>query len=312
MLDLERKVEQVVSDTIREFSGRTFSSEEIELIKWTRKTYPKLSVTELAKTICEFIGWTTPAGIAKRPQCIEFLELLETEGILQLPPKSKARKRDNTIKETNLDKVITTKEILGEVRDFEPIQLSIVRPGKEMTRWRAYIDRYHMLKYKTVFGSRLQYFVKSGDTELGCLQFSASSWALSERDKWIGWSVDDRKARLNLIVNNSRFLIFPWVQIRNLASKALSLAAKQIQKDWLREYCYAPVLLETFVDLAHFKGTCYKAANWVYLGETKGRGRMDRYKQRALSKKAIFMYPLQRDFKACLKGEKPYKVVDPQ
>jgi hypothetical protein len=123
--------------------------------------------------------------------------------------------------------------------------------------------------------------------------------------------VDDRKARLNLIVNNSRYLIFPWVHIKNLASKALSLAAKQIREDWLQEYCYAPVLLETFVDLAHFKGTCYKAANWRYLGETKGRGRMDRNKEYALSKKAIFMYPLQDDFKAVLKGEKPCKAVNP-
>ena len=312
MLDLERKVEQVMDDTIRVFSGRTFSSEEIDLIKWTRKTYPKLSRKELAKTVCEFIGWTTPAGVPKRPQCVKFLEQLETEGILQLPPKKETRKKDKTVKTPDLDIALTSKEILGEVRDFEPIQLSIVRPGKDMTRWRAYIERYHMLKYKSVFGSRLQYFVKSGDTELGCLQFSASSWALAERDKWIGWTVDDRKARLNLIVNNSRFLIFPWVHIRNLASKALSLASKQIQEDWLREYCYAPVLIETFVDLAHFKGTCYKAANWVYLGETKGRGRMDRNKEYKLSKKAIFMYPLQRDFKSYLKGEKPYKVVDPE
>jgi hypothetical protein len=106
-----------------------------------------------------------------------------------------------------------------------------------------------MLGDKLVFGSRLQYFVKSGDTELGCIQFSASAWALEERDKWIGWDVEDRKKRLHLIVNNSRFLIFPWVHIRNLASRALSFAAKQIQQDWLMEYCYAPVLLETFVDL---------------------------------------------------------------
>jgi len=303
-----------MSDTIREFSGRTFSSEEIELIKWTRKTYPKLSRIELAKTICEFIGWTTPAGVAKRRQCVKFLEQLETEGLLQLPSpsKTKTRKKHNTTEETDLDKSITSEEIHSKVRDLEAIQLSIARPGKEMARWRAYIDRYHMLKYKTVFGSRLQYFIKSGETELGCLQISASSWALAERDKWIGWTEADRKARLHLIVNNSRFLIFPWVHIKNLASKSLSLAAKQLQDDWLRQYCYAPVLLETFVDLANYQGTGYKAANWLYLGNTKGRGRMDRHNQHALSPKAIFMYPLQREFKACLKGEKPYKVVDPE
>jgi hypothetical protein len=141
-----------------------------------------------------------------------------------------------------------------------------------------------MLGYKNVFGSQLHYFIKSGDKELGCLQFSASAWALEHRDRWIGWSIQDKKERLHLIINNSRFLIFPWLHIRNLASRALSLAAKQIQNDWLREYCYAPVLLETFVDLEHFTGTCYKATSWLYLGQTKGRGRMDR--------KNEYLYPL--------------------
>lgn len=162
-----------------------------------------------------------------------------------------------------------------------------------------------MLGDKQVFGSRLAYFIKSRETILGCLQFSASSWALSTRDEWIGWKVQDRKQRLQLIVNNSRFLILPWVSVKNLASKVLSLAIKQLQEDWLREYCYAPVLLETFVDTSHFAGTCYKASNWTYLGETQGRGRMDRKKEYALSRKAIYMYPLQKDFKDCLKGIKP-------
>jgi hypothetical protein len=112
-------------------------------------------------------------------------------------------------------------------------------------------------------------------------------------------------------VNNSRYLIFPWVKIKNLASCALSIVSKRIQKDWLRKYCYAPVLLETFVDLEYFQGTCYKAANWINLGKTKGRGRMDRNKEYALSQKAIFMYPLEKDFKEILKGEKPFKVVNP-
>ena len=229
--------------------------------------------------------------------------------VIQLPPVKVKKPTSGKIKVTAID--FNAKEINGEVKNFEAIQLRVVQSGEELQRWRAYVEQYHMLGFKTVFGSRLQYFIKSGDIELGCMQFSASSWALEGRDKWIGWTENDRKVRLNLIINNSRFLIFPWVHIRNLASKALSMAAKQIQEDWLREYCYAPVVLETFVDLEHFKGTCYKAANWVYLGETKGRGRMDRHAERALSRKAIFMYPLQDDFKAVLRGEKPCKAVNP-
>ena len=300
-----------MDDTIRVFSGRTISPEDIELIKWARKTYPNLPRYELAGTVCELLDWNTASGWAKRKQCMECLEVLEAEGIIQLPPVNTAMQKIGKGRASIPELNFNTSEITGKITEYETIKLTIARSGQNLKRWRAYVNKYHMLGDKTVFGSRLQYFVKSGDIELGCMQFSASSWALEERDKWIGWTESDRKARLNLIVNNSRFLIFPWVHIKNLASKALSLAAKQIQEDWLREYCYAPVLLETFVDLAHFAGTCYKAANWTYLGETKGRGRMDRSKEYALSRKAIFMYPLQDDFKAVLRGEKAYKAVDP-
>ena len=300
-----------MNHTIRVFFGRTFSSEDIELIRWTKNKYPKLSRVELAKTLCEFWDWTTPAGLPKRVQCVAFLEKLEEEGTITLPPKrQKKPSSPKAQKQENEEKHPYT-ELSGSVKNYEHIYLEIARQGTGLKRWKSYVDKYHMLGEKAVYGCRLQYFIKSGDTELGCMQFSASSWALKRRDEWIEWKVDDRKARLNLIVNNSRFLIFPWVKIRNLASKALSLAVQQIQEDWLREYCYAPVLLETFVDLEHFKGTCYKAANWTYLGETQGRGRADRKKEYALSKKAIFIYPLQKDFKAVLKGEKPCKAVNP-
>ncbi len=298
-----------MDNTIRVFSGRTFSPEDIEMIRWARKSYPNLGRYELAGTVCELIGWNTLSGKAKNMPCLDFLEKLEAEGVIQLPPLKRPFRKKSTAHIPNI--AFNTAEIKGAAAEYEPIQLYAVKPGTELKRWRAYIDQYHILGDKRVFGSRIYYFVKSDETELGCMQFSASSWALEERDRWIGWTVDDRKARLHLVVNNSRFLIFPWVHVRNLASRALSIAAKQIREDWLREYCYAPVLLETFVDLQHFKGTSYKAANWICLGETKGRGRMDRHKEYALSRKAIFTYPLQDDFRAVLKGEKPCKAVDP-
>jgi hypothetical protein len=208
---------------------------------------------EFVRTVCEFLEWTTPSGKVKEKQCTDFLEQLEEEGVITLPPPDGTPRKGIKIKIPKID--FCTEEIEGEVRDFEPIVLEMVRRGKRMKRWRAYVDQYHILGDKQVFGSRLQYFVKSKDKELGCLQFSASAWALKERDSWIGWSVNDRKQRLYLIVNNSRFLIFPWVHIHNLASKVLSLSARQIKEDWLKEYCYEPVLLETFVDTEHFKGT---------------------------------------------------------
>lgn len=299
-----------MDDTVRVFSGKAISLEDIETIKYLRKRFPQLSRNEYAATVCEALEWLTPAGKPKTAPCIVMLVQLESEGILQLPTLQEEKRRVRTVRQVRED-ILYHKEVTGNTGDYEPITLTIARPGEDLKRWRAYVNQYHMLGDKTVFGSRLQYFINSKGKELGCLQFSASAWALAERDRWIGWDVEDRKQRLHLIVNNSRYLIFPWVKVRNLASKALSIAARQIQEDWLREYCYAPVLLETFVDLEHFKGTCYKAANWLYLGETQGRGRMDRNKEYALSRKAIFMYPLQKDFKECLRGEKPYKAVNP-
>jgi hypothetical protein len=264
-----------MNDIIREYCGRGFTSEDIELIKWTRKKYPKLSRTELAATVCEFLGWTTPAGRAKKAQCIPFLKKLEEEGLIELPPSTRESLKGRPLKSKAVQFEIDTTKITGELKDLAPIHLEITRAGKDLPRWRRYINDYHRLGDKQVFGSRLAYFIKSEDFILGCLQFSASAWALSSRDEWIGWNAATRKQHLQLIVNNSRFLILPWVQVKNLASKALAMAIKQIQEDWLHEYCYAPVLLETFVDTSQFVGTSYKAANWIYLGETRGRGRMD-------------------------------------
>jgi len=127
-----------------------------------------------------------------------------------------------------------------------------------MRLWNEYMERYHILGYKRPFGAHQRYFILSRDERfLGCVLFSASAWALKARDEWIGWTEVDRSLRVNLIVNNTRFLIFPWVHVKNLASRALSLAVKRIGYDWQARYGYSPVLLETFVDAEKYHGTCY-------------------------------------------------------
>ncbi|MEI7478629.1 MAG: Druantia anti-phage system protein DruA [bacterium] len=232
---------------------------------------------------------------------------MENEGIINLPPlrKIKARKEKKPLADIEIDDA----EIICSCSELTDIRLEVASAGDSMKRWRWHIDKYHMLGDKNAFGAQIQYFIMSGTRELGCIQFSASSWALAERDCWIGWGVEDRKKRLHLIINNSRFLIFPWVKVKNLASHILSIVVKQIRQDWLNIYCYEPVLLETFVDTAHFAGTIYKASNWIHLGETQGRGRQDRYSEYKVSKKAILMYPLKGDFRKYLRGEKEYKKV---
>lgn len=300
--------------SIRFFSGKSFSTEDIELIKWTVKKYPQLARRELAETICEFLDWVTDGGNPKHVQCGAFLERLETEGMIELPEKKKQKQVQNLGRVSTADKAAMLEVVKSEPADISEcglVELVIADDATKRRRWRMHVEQYHMLGYKQTFGCRIQYFIVSEGVELGCMQFSASSWALKERDHWIGWSSDIRKKHLRFIINNSRFLIYPWVHVPNLASRALSAAARRIEKDWLQAFCYAPVLLETFVDTSHFKGTCYKAANWIYLGDTQGRGRNDRNKESLLTRKAIYMYPLRRDFRAVLLGEKPWKAVNP-
>lgn len=292
---------------IMEYASRSFTSEDIELIQWTRKQYPELSRRELASTVCEFLDWTTDADRPKTDSCLGLLEKMEAEGMITLPAIRTKNIRSGGESFIQMQKPEV--EITGVLSGHHEIQLILAETPEARKRFRSYIETYHMLGYKRTFGSRLFYFIVSGDRELGCIQFSASSWALKERDEWIGWTKEDRKQRLHLIVNNSRFLIFPWVHIPNLASHILGLASRQIVSDYMRIYCYEPVLLETFVDPGYFYGTCYKAANWIHLGMTHGRGRTG--KRGDASRKDIYMYPLCRDFRQYLTGEKAYRKGNP-
>ncbi len=166
--------------------------------------------------------------------------------------------------------------------------------------WREYIQRYHYLGYTSLPGAQIRYFTYAGDVLLALLSFSAAAWKTAPRDQFISWTHEQREKNLHYIINNSRFLILPWVRSTNLASKLLSLVSHQLLIDWPRQYGYQPALLETFVELERFTGACYKAANWIYVGNTTGRGKLDRYKQFTLPKKSIWLYPLHKNFKKIL------------
>lgn len=299
-----------MSDDFIIIAGRKITAEDLEHIKWARATYPNLSRTELAGTVCHIIEWLTPAGRAKVQQCLALFEHLESQNILDLPPKRKQKPQAKVSKSTKVQPLDLDQSIVDDdIRELEPIKLDIAATQASLKRWRYCVNQYHILGDKRVFGSRLQYFIKSGERELGCMQISASAYALAMRDRWIGLD-KHQKEHLHLIVNQNRFLIFPWVKVKNLATKALSRLTKQLKLDWTTAYGYAPVLLETFVDLDQFRGTCYQAANWKYIGQTKGTGRTRR-KGIGLSKKAIYVYPLHRKFRSYLKGELAYQVIDP-
>jgi len=279
--------------------GREFIHNEIEDIKFMVKMFKNLSRTELANTVCENLNWVDAKGKNKVNSAVELLKKLEKRGEVKLPESKGKEKVKREITFTQR----TDEPLSGKcnMKDIEPVSVELVKIKEEKQLWDEYVHRYHYLGYKQPFGARQRYFIVAGNGEkIGCMLFAASAWALEARDRWIGWDEEDRIKKLNLIVNNTRFLIFPWVKVKNLASRALSLVGKRIRTDWYKRYGYKPVLLETFVDTERYQGTCYKAANWIYLGKTAGRGRMDRFNKKALSQKQIYMYPLVKDFREYL------------
>jgi hypothetical protein len=198
--------------------------------------------------------------------------------------------------------------IQGSVQDVVPVRLKRVESAQDLARWKELLARHHYLSFRVPFGASLRYLIQittaEGWTVTGCLQFSSPAWRLEVRDQWIGWSDRTRQKHLQRIVSNSRFLIVPSVQVRGLASHVLSLASRQLPEDWYQSYRVWPVLLETFVEQERYRGTCYRAANWICLGQTRGRGRMDCHHQNNEPVKTIWVYPLDKRFRQILCGER--------
>lgn len=284
-------------------SGREFKVEDFALIKETVSLYPQLSRKELSKTICELLGWYQADGEPKYLSCLQVLEKLDAWGEIKLPELRQSRRGYHHKVAVTGKTQEAAKELGGRVDEYSPVIIEPVEGSRQGHLWNEYIERYHYLGHRQAFGNQQKYFIRfaSGDL-LGCMLFSASAWSVACRDEWIGWGREQRGRNLHLVLSNSRFLLFPWIKIKNLASKVLSLSARQVARDWSLRYDFRPVLLESFVDRDRFDGTCYRAANWRYLGKTAGRGRMDRYNRHLSSVKDVYVLPLEDDFRQLLRG----------
>jgi hypothetical protein len=276
------------------FSGRLFSRADVALIRQAARDYAALGVTEIARTVCEWLDWKRPNGQLKNHECRLLLERLDHQGILSLPalrPSGRRGPRPVRI-ETPAD---TPEPIQATVDQLRPLRLILV--GKsESTLWRQLVERHHYLGCRVPYGAHLRYFAKSGDDRiLACLLWTSPAWKIAARDQWIGWSALQRARNLQYVVNNGRFLILPWVQVKGLASAILAHSARQMPQDWRQHYGYTPPLLETLVDAQRFKGTSCRAANWISLGNTVGGTRTDRLQRTSpIAAKRIFVFPLHR------------------
>jgi len=277
------------------FCGRTFRTGELELMRQTAREFSALGVTEIARTVCELLEWKRASGGLKNHECRQLLERLRAEGFLQLPDLRKLGGRGPRRAGLS-ESCCELAPIECSASECEPLELALVEGPAESRRWRQQVERYHYLGCRVPFGAHLRYWVRHGDREVACLLWTSPAWKMQARDAWIGWSDQQRQHNLQCIVNNGRFLILPWVKVKGLASKILALSARQMPRDWEIHYGCHPLLLETLVDTARFRGTCYRAANWVHVGQTAGRGRMDReHTAHGQAVKDIYVYPLARD-----------------
>jgi hypothetical protein len=279
--------------------GRQIEAEEIEQIRQTVETFWRLSRGELAQTVCEHLGWHTVSGSNKVDACMKLLVRLETQGLIRLPAKDDQSKK-SCKQPAVTDRTRPQGEIAGKLSDIGPVRLRVVQQGQETELFNEYVSRYHYLGYKRPFGYHLRYFMEAAGGILGCMLFSGAAKAMRARDRWIGWSEDERLRNLGFVVNNGRFLIFSWVKVRYLASHVLGKVVRCLGQDWQQRWGFRPVLLETFVDPLYFEGTCYRAAGFDYLGMSTGVGLVREGRSYTTSPKKIFVRPLVDNFRQVL------------
>lgn len=275
------------------FSGRCFSPDELALIRQATIDYAPLGITEIARTICEWLDWQRPNGRVKNHECRLLLERLQQQRLLTLPALRRCGRRGP--RTVTLDpRSDAQPPIHCRIPDLQPLRLTLIE-NSDSVLWRQFIERYHYLGFRVPVGAHLRYFVHSAQGQiLACLLWTSPAWKMAARDRWIGWNSEQHARNLQFIVNNSRFLILPWVKVNGLASTILARSARQLPHDWSEHYGYTPLLLETLVDVTRFNGTCYRAANWIALGQTTARGRMDRHHKTRGTRKQIFVFPLHR------------------
>jgi len=282
-------------DPAKRYSGRLFTGEDIKRIRQLIRENPAASRQRISYRVCEALDWRKADGGLKDMSCRVAMLRMHREGLIELPP---ARHKVNPCRSFSRRTVQAEPKPIYEaaVHELQDLHLDVVeRKGSAL--WNETIDRYHYLGYKPLPGAQLRYFAYAGERLVGVLGYGAAAWKTGPRDAWIGWSREQRHRNLWGIVNNARFLILPWIRVRCLASKLLSMAARVLPGAWERRYGYRPVLLETFVETGRFQGTCYRAANWRCLGQTQGRGKLGDHRIAQVPVKAVWVYPLVEDFR---------------
>ena len=279
---------------MKRYCGRDFSEAELTLIRTLIAEDPRRTRADLSRLACQAMHWFKPDGGLKEMSCRVAMLRMQEDGLIQLPPPTRQRP------ETRIRISVETDPqtpIQAPVHALPGLQLRLVSTRADSCLWNEFIHRYHYLGFKTLPGAQLRYWVMAGDRLVALLGFGAAAWQCAPRDHFIGWTHEQRQQNLHLIVNNARFLILPWVRSENLASKVLGLTARHLPQDWQHRYGFRPLLLETFVEKDRFTGACYRAANWIHVGKTQGRGKLGPSGKQSVPIKDVWLHPLGKGFR---------------
>ena len=281
--------------------GRELSPADIETIRRLIADNPDWHRTHLSKELCSLWQWRTETGLLKDMACRSMLRKLEQKGFVTLPVARHSGNRRRRIADVPHD----CNSVETDLRSIRPVSLvPVQKRGVDDDLFHCLMDRYHYLGCKGHVGEHMKYIAFDRDRRpVACLLFGSAAWKTAPRDQFIGWDRVTRRRNLRLITNNTRFLILPWIRVPHLASFVLAACLRRLRQDWMAKYGHDLYLVETFVDRSRFAGTCYKAANWRRIGQTKGRSRQDRDHRLQVPVKDIYVYPLTHNFKEQLCGK---------
>ena len=280
--------------------GRQLTDIDINMIRRLLAQNPDWHRSRLSMELCQLWDWRTDRGLLKDMACRSMLRKLEQRELIVLPPARTSGNQPRRIKDIDH----SVEPIQEPISSLKPIELVMVEPRTYSDDlFHCLMDRYHYLGCHGHVGEHIKYMVHDRHQRpLACLLFGSAAWKTAVRDRFIGWNAATRQANLKMMTNNSRFLILPWVKVKNLASFILGTCLRRLGCDWQHRYGHALCLVETFVDRSRFAGTCYKAANWMRIGQTKGRSRQDRRHRIKTTIKDLYLYPLTGDFKQRLRA----------
>jgi hypothetical protein len=277
--------------------GRRVTAQDLARIRQLRLERPDWSRRRLSQSLAEEWDWCNARGQLKDMAARTLLLKLEAQGLIQLPPRRQtpSNRMGRSVPRQNWD----SSPVEGKLADLAPLTVREVSSDTAgRVRFAAALAEFHYLGYRGTVGENLQYTVTDNHGRLlACLLFGAAAWKCRARDEFVGWTAGRRERRLQLITNNTRFLVLPFVRVPHLASCILGRVMRRLSRDWEQKYGHPIALVETFVERERFAGTSYKAANWLCLGSTTGRSRQDRYSTLRVPVKDVYVYPLRKDFR---------------